>query len=121
MLLPNLKDAVSEAEEFTWYEKKVQIEGDTSQSPFTEFFDTVVPGSFNKQFRGHLEVANVGTLSKDDAAEAELKNKKDLDQLTLKVHPRRPQTIQDNELELLHILQPPITLKSLFLQNYARC
>uniref|UniRef100_N1QS43 Uncharacterized protein n=1 Tax=Aegilops tauschii TaxID=37682 RepID=N1QS43_AEGTA len=121
MLLPNLKDAVSEAEEFTWYEKKVQIEGDTSQSPFTEFFDTVVPGSFNKQFRGHLEVANVGILSKDDAAEAELKNKKDLDQLTLKVHPRRPQTIQDNELELLHILQPPITLKSLFLQNYARC
>ena len=105
---PNLKDAVCEAkdllDEFTWYEKKVQVEGDTSQSPFTEFFGTVVQGSFNKQFLGHLEVANVGILSKDDAAEAELKNKKDLNQLTLKVHPQRPQTIQDNELELLHLL-----------------
>ncbi|KAF7019711.1 hypothetical protein CFC21_032865 [Triticum aestivum] len=70
-LLPNLKDAVSEAEdlldEFTWYEKKVQVEGDTSQSPFTEFFDTVVPGSFNKlngvQIRlNHLSVQldNIG-------------------------------------------------------------
>uniref|UniRef100_M8BWX0 Disease resistance protein RGA2 n=1 Tax=Aegilops tauschii TaxID=37682 RepID=M8BWX0_AEGTA len=70
-LLPNLKDALSEAEdlldEFTWYEEKVQVEGDTSQSPFTEFFDTVVPGSFNKlngvQIRlNHLSVQldNIG-------------------------------------------------------------
>uniref|UniRef100_A0A453N8B3 NB-ARC domain-containing protein n=1 Tax=Aegilops tauschii subsp. strangulata TaxID=200361 RepID=A0A453N8B3_AEGTS len=51
-LLPNLKDAVSEAEdlldEFRWYEKKVQMEGNASQFPFIDFFDTVIPGSFNK-------------------------------------------------------------------------
>ncbi|KAF7012640.1 hypothetical protein CFC21_026809 [Triticum aestivum] len=51
-LLPNLNDAMTEAEdlldEFTWYEKKVQVEGNASQSPFTEFFDTVIQGNFNK-------------------------------------------------------------------------
>jgi hypothetical protein len=51
-LLPNLKDAVFDAEdlldEFVWYEKKVQVEGNASQSPFTEFFDTIIQGNFNK-------------------------------------------------------------------------
>ncbi|VAH11030.1 unnamed protein product [Triticum turgidum subsp. durum] len=51
-LLPNLKDAVAEAEdlldEFGWYEKKVQVEGNASQSSFIDFFHTVVQGSFNK-------------------------------------------------------------------------
>uniref|UniRef100_A0A8R7PM82 NB-ARC domain-containing protein n=1 Tax=Triticum urartu TaxID=4572 RepID=A0A8R7PM82_TRIUA len=51
-LLPNLKDAVFDAEdlidEFRWYEKKVQAEGNASQSPFIDFFDTVIQGSFNK-------------------------------------------------------------------------
>ena len=51
-VLPNLKDAVSDAEdlldEFGWYEKKVQVEGNASQSPFIEFSDTVIQGSFNK-------------------------------------------------------------------------
>ncbi|EMS59032.1 Disease resistance protein RGA2 [Triticum urartu] len=51
-LLPNLKDVVSEAEnlldEFSWYEMKVQVEGSASQSPFIEFFDTVIQGNFNK-------------------------------------------------------------------------
>ncbi|VAH55131.1 unnamed protein product [Triticum turgidum subsp. durum] len=51
-LLPKLKDAVYEAEdlldEFTWYEMKVQVEGNASQSPFTDFYDTVIQGSFNK-------------------------------------------------------------------------
>ncbi|XP_073363713.1 uncharacterized protein [Aegilops tauschii subsp. strangulata] len=51
-LLLNLKDAVSDAEdlldEFAWYEKKVQVEGNASQSPFIEFFDTVIQGNFNK-------------------------------------------------------------------------
>ncbi|VAH55119.1 unnamed protein product [Triticum turgidum subsp. durum] len=51
-LLPNLKDAVYEAEdlldEFKWYEMKVQVEVIASQSSFIEFFDTVIQGSFNK-------------------------------------------------------------------------
>uniref|UniRef100_A0A8R7PMM6 Uncharacterized protein n=2 Tax=Triticum urartu TaxID=4572 RepID=A0A8R7PMM6_TRIUA len=51
-LLPCLKDAVYEAEdlldEFTWYEKKVQVEGNASQSPFTDFFHTVIEGSFDE-------------------------------------------------------------------------
>ena len=70
-LLPNLKDAVYDAEdlldEFTWYEKKVQVEGDASHSPFIDFFNTVIQGSFNKlnavQLRlNHLSVQldNIG-------------------------------------------------------------
>ncbi|KAF0932346.1 hypothetical protein E2562_010292 [Oryza meyeriana var. granulata] len=51
-LLPNLKDAVYNAddllEEFSWYEQKVALEGNASQSPFLEFFDCVIKGSFNK-------------------------------------------------------------------------
>uniref|UniRef100_A0ACD5YTU1 Uncharacterized protein n=1 Tax=Avena sativa TaxID=4498 RepID=A0ACD5YTU1_AVESA len=51
-LLPNLKDAVAEAEdlldEFRWYEKRMQVEGNASQSAFTDFFRTVIQGSFNK-------------------------------------------------------------------------
>ncbi|KAM3405639.1 hypothetical protein ACQJBY_008254 [Aegilops geniculata] len=51
-LLPNLRDAVYEAEdlldEFKWYEKKVQVEGNASQSPFIEFFDAVIQGNFDK-------------------------------------------------------------------------
>ncbi|XP_048557818.1 disease resistance protein RGA2-like [Triticum urartu] len=51
-LLPCLKDAVYEAEdlldEFTWYEKKVQVEGNASQSPFTDFFHIVIEGSFDE-------------------------------------------------------------------------
>uniref|UniRef100_A0ACD5YAN9 Uncharacterized protein n=1 Tax=Avena sativa TaxID=4498 RepID=A0ACD5YAN9_AVESA len=51
-LLPNLKDAVAEAEdlldEFKWYEKRMQVEGNAIQSAFTDFFRTVIQGSFNK-------------------------------------------------------------------------
>ncbi|XP_037482638.1 putative disease resistance protein RGA4 [Triticum dicoccoides] len=51
-LLPSLKDAVSEAEdlidEFRWYEMKVQVEGNASQSPFIDFLDSVTHGNFNK-------------------------------------------------------------------------
>ena len=52
-LLPNLKDAVYDAEdlldEFTWYELKVKIEGNATQlSPFIDFFHSVTQGSFNK-------------------------------------------------------------------------
>ncbi|KAF7083403.1 hypothetical protein CFC21_087201 [Triticum aestivum] len=71
------------------------------------------------QFRGHLKIANGGMLSKDQAAEAELKNKKYLDELTLNMNSQRSQTIQENVIEVLEVLQPPISLKSLLLQNYA--
>jgi len=52
-LLPNLKDAVYDAEdlldEFRWYELKVKIEGNETQlSPFIDFFNSVTQGSFNK-------------------------------------------------------------------------
>uniref|UniRef100_A0A8R7PME9 NB-ARC domain-containing protein n=1 Tax=Triticum urartu TaxID=4572 RepID=A0A8R7PME9_TRIUA len=52
MLLPSLKDAVSEAEdlidEFRWHEMKVQAEGNAIQSPFIDFLDKVIHGNFNK-------------------------------------------------------------------------
>ncbi|XP_073365522.1 putative disease resistance protein RGA1 isoform X2 [Aegilops tauschii subsp. strangulata] len=96
------------------------------------------------QFHG-LEITHVGMLTKDDAVESKLKNKKDLDELKLifesdglPISPRflgypesqymqdneidmlhQSQIIQDNEIEVLQSLQPPISLKSLFLQNYA--
>ncbi|XBI97261.1 hypothetical protein VPH35_033435 [Triticum aestivum] len=96
------------------------------------------------QFRG-LEITHVGMLTKDDAAESKLKNKKDLGELKLifesdglPISPRflgypesqfmqdneidmlhQSQIIQDNEIDVLQSLQPPISLKSLFLQNYA--
>ena len=53
-LLPNLKDAVYDAEdlldEFRWYELKVKIEGNATHqlSPFIDFFHSVTQGSFNK-------------------------------------------------------------------------
>ena len=52
-LLPNLKDAVYDAEdlldEFRWYELKVEVEGNATQpSPFIGFFHSITQGSFNK-------------------------------------------------------------------------
>uniref|UniRef100_A0A0E0CJ97 NB-ARC domain-containing protein n=1 Tax=Oryza meridionalis TaxID=40149 RepID=A0A0E0CJ97_9ORYZ len=51
-LLPKLKDAVYDADdlldEFRWYEQKVVLEGNPSQSPFLDFFGSVIQGSFNK-------------------------------------------------------------------------
>ncbi|PUZ75132.1 hypothetical protein GQ55_1G124700 [Panicum hallii var. hallii] len=52
-LLPNLKDAVYDAEdlldEFKWYELKVEIEGNATQlSPFIDLFHIITHGSFNK-------------------------------------------------------------------------
>jgi hypothetical protein len=50
-LLPKLKDAVYDADdlldEFTWYELKVAVEGNASQSPFIDFFNDVIQGNFN--------------------------------------------------------------------------
>ena len=51
-LLPNLKDAVYDAEdlldEFRWYILKVKVDGNGSQSSFMDFFNSVIRGSFNK-------------------------------------------------------------------------
>ncbi|XBI60823.1 hypothetical protein VPH35_041701 [Triticum aestivum] len=74
------------------------------------------------QFRGHLEMANIAILSKDHAAEAGLKYKKYLDKLILCM--RRdlglPESyIHNNDIEALQVLQPPISLKFLFIKNYA--
>ncbi|XP_020185733.3 putative disease resistance RPP13-like protein 1 [Aegilops tauschii subsp. strangulata] len=79
------------------------------------------------QFRGHLELIDVHLLSKDHAAELNLKNKKYLDELKLNMREDRPTgfpesdiefDIDNNDVEVLEVLQPPISLKSLFLQNY---
>ncbi|XP_037442978.1 disease resistance protein RGA5-like isoform X2 [Triticum dicoccoides] len=52
-LLPNLKDAVSEAEdfldEFSWYKMKMQAEGNARHSTFIDFFHSVIQGSFINQ------------------------------------------------------------------------
>ncbi|KAM3405651.1 hypothetical protein ACQJBY_008262 [Aegilops geniculata] len=73
------------------------------------------------QIRGFLTIDNVGNLSKDNAAEAELKNKKYLDKLALKMRVTlgSPEFyMNNNDTEVLEVLQPPINLKSLSLHNY---
>ncbi|VAH55143.1 unnamed protein product [Triticum turgidum subsp. durum] len=57
------------------------------------------------QIHGYLVINNISILSKDHAAEAELKNKKYLDRLILII-------------EVLEGLQPPTSLKGLFVENY---
>uniref|UniRef100_A0A0D9VEV6 Disease resistance N-terminal domain-containing protein n=1 Tax=Leersia perrieri TaxID=77586 RepID=A0A0D9VEV6_9ORYZ len=51
-LLPKLKDAVYDTDDlldvFRWYEEKVALEGNASRSPFIEFYNSVIQGSFNK-------------------------------------------------------------------------
>ena len=65
-LLPNLKDAVYDAEdlldEFTWYELKVKIEGNATQlSPFIDFFHSVTQGSFNKVVAIQKRLSNLSS------------------------------------------------------------
>lgn len=76
------------------------------------------------QVRGHLCISNVGMLSKENAAEAELKNKKYLDELTLdwscwaSTSSHGYQISQNNAVEVLQVLRPPSCLKYLSLRNY---
>ncbi|XP_044318726.1 late blight resistance protein R1-A-like [Triticum aestivum] len=80
------------------------------------------------QFRGNLVISNVGMLSKDHAAEVELKNKKYLDNLKLNMWDMQATQYalgfhkfnsHDKEIkEVLEVLEPPIKLKSLSLDNY---
>ncbi|XP_047080813.1 disease resistance protein RGA2-like [Lolium rigidum] len=72
------------------------------------------------QFRGDLEIINVDMLSKEHAAKTQLKNKKYLYKLTLEWSGgfSESQIMQHNALELLQVLQPPTSLRSLLLKNY---
>ncbi|XP_037480241.1 putative disease resistance protein RGA4 [Triticum dicoccoides] len=72
------------------------------------------------QFRGHLEIYNVGSLSNDHTVEVELKNKMYLDELKLRMHSfvGSPESQSIHHKEVLEILQPHISLKSLILENY---
>uniref|UniRef100_A0ACD5TB88 Uncharacterized protein n=1 Tax=Avena sativa TaxID=4498 RepID=A0ACD5TB88_AVESA len=72
------------------------------------------------QFRGDLEISNVGMLSKDHAAEAGLKNKKYLYKLTLEWSGGLSEShiMQHSAIEVLQVLQPPTTLRYLLLKNY---
>jgi hypothetical protein len=73
------------------------------------------------QFRGDLEISNVDMLSKDHAAEAGLKNKKYLYNLALEWSGgiRESEIMQHNAVEVLQVLQPPMSLRSLLLKNYS--
>ncbi|KAE8796802.1 disease resistance protein RGA2 [Hordeum vulgare] len=68
------------------------------------------------QFCGDLEIYNLSTQSKDHAAQAELKNKRYLNSLTLEWSFSRSQG--NSEIEVLQVLQPSINLKSLLLRCY---
>ncbi|XP_039787162.1 putative disease resistance protein RGA3, partial [Panicum virgatum] len=65
-LLPNLKDAVYDAEdlldEFRWHELKVEIEGNATQpSPFMDFFYIITQGSFNKAADIYKRLSNLSS------------------------------------------------------------
>jgi hypothetical protein len=65
-LLPNLKDAVYDAEdlldEFRWHELKVEIEGNATQpSPFIDFFYSITQGSFNKAADIYKRLSNLSS------------------------------------------------------------
>nr|UBY07520.1 NBS-LRR disease resistance protein [Dasypyrum villosum] len=65
-LLPKFSDAVYDAEdildEFRWYERKVTVEGIASQSPFIDFFNCVIQGSFNKVKDIQKRLENLSSL-----------------------------------------------------------
>jgi hypothetical protein len=73
------------------------------------------------QFRGDLEISNVDMLSKDHAAEAGLKDKKYLYNLALEWSGGigESEIMQHNAVEVLQVLQPPMSLRSLLLKNYS--
>lgn len=66
-------------------------------------------------FRGDLKISNCQMLSKDQAAELKLKNKKYLYGLQLEwMNPCE----EHNDTEVLEVLQPPISLMTLHIQHY---
>ncbi|XBI60820.1 hypothetical protein VPH35_041698 [Triticum aestivum] len=100
--------------------QKFETEGLTLDSSHEEGLGIRSIKNLN-QIHGYLVINNLGILSKDHAAEAELKNKKYLDRLILimRVALGFPEFyIHNNDLEVLEVMQPPISLKSLLLSNY---
>ncbi|XP_044415848.1 putative disease resistance protein RGA3 isoform X2 [Triticum aestivum] len=71
--------------------------------------------NFN-QFDGHMDISNLGSMSKDHAAEFKLKDKKYLRRLALNWS--WDCSPENREREVLQVLQPTTSLKSLFLFNY---
>ncbi|KAG2650231.1 hypothetical protein PVAP13_1NG227000 [Panicum virgatum] len=75
--------------------------------------------SFIDKFNPHpseLTINNLGAMSKDGAAEAELKKKEYLNSLTLIWSSLRCQ--EHNEIEVLQALQPPTNIKSVQIEGY---
>ncbi|XP_037482634.1 putative disease resistance RPP13-like protein 1 [Triticum dicoccoides] len=73
------------------------------------------------QIREYLVINNLGILSEDHAAEAKLKDKKCLERLILNMRVALRSAefyIHNNDTEVLEGLQPPISLKGLFVKNY---
>ncbi|KAF7019705.1 hypothetical protein CFC21_032859 [Triticum aestivum] len=73
------------------------------------------------QFHGKLTINNVWVLSKEYAAESELKNKKYLEELSLRMGSSMPGTLEYRIIQnkqVLEVLQPPISVKSLYLEDY---
>ncbi|VAH55147.1 unnamed protein product [Triticum turgidum subsp. durum] len=76
------------------------------------------------QFHGKLTINNVRVLSTEYAAEFELKNKKYLEELSLMMGSSMMGSSMEGTLEyqnkqVLEVLQPPISVKSLYLEDYA--
>jgi len=63
-----------------------------------------------------LTIFNLGAISKDGAAEVELKKKEYLNRLTLKWSSLR--CPEHNETEVLQALQPPTSIKSVLIEGY---
>ncbi|KAM3391893.1 hypothetical protein ACQJBY_013178 [Aegilops geniculata] len=64
-LLTDLKDAEAGTkdllDEFRWYESKMQVEGNASQSPFMDFFHTFIQDSINKVYGVQLRLSHVSS------------------------------------------------------------
>ncbi|XP_044327153.1 putative disease resistance protein RGA4 [Triticum aestivum] len=64
-LLTDLKDAEAGTkdllDEFRWYESKMQVEGNASQSPFMDFFHTFIQASINKVHGVQLRLNHVSS------------------------------------------------------------
>ena len=76
---------------------------------------TILLKNVNQIFGG-LTIDNLGAISKDIAAKAELNNMRYLDRLTLKWSSKGQQ--EQNEIEVLQVLIPPTTLKHLNIMGY---
>jgi hypothetical protein len=74
--------------------------------------------SFIDNFNQHpyLTIYNLGAISKDRAAEAELKKKEYLNSLTLRWSSLRCK--EHNEIDVLQALQPPTNIKSVRIEGY---